>query len=135
MSVAANIETAFLEACAAVSGVAHTEAPEPGRIDVLPAVTMYFVGCPQTVSSTGYDVVEWTWQVGITVPLNELAEAQTTLQALLPSIMQIVRTSPDLGGTCDWAFLDDRSEPPARVADDKGFRKNIYLRAQTTEGP
>lgn len=130
------IEAAFLTAAGNISGVEYTAAPEPARIDLLPAVTLYFVGLPQNPdSTTGHYLVTWLWQIGVTVPLNDIAEAQTALQSLLPSVMQIVRTDPTLGATCEWAFIEDREEPPARVLDEKGFRKNLYLRATTVEGP
>ena len=129
-----DIETAFLDKCAAISGVNHTQSPEPAIIDTLPAVTLYFVGCPQEPDATGgWYLVTYAWQVGVTVALEDIADAQTELKSLLPAIMATVRSDPTLGGACHWATLEDREEPPVRLTDEQGFRKNLYLRAQTTE--
>lgn len=128
-----DIETAFTTAVLAINGIKSAHKVEPNRLDQLPAVTMFFIGCPSISSSTGYNVVSWTWRVSITVSMSDLAEAQNELKTYIPQLLAITRADPDLGNTCDWAELNDREEEPFALEDSRGLRKNLYLVAQTTE--
>src|SRR5690348_831813 len=133
-----DIEAAFLGAVANISEIRATHDVEPLRLDLLPAVSLQFIGCPQEPSSTGWNVVTYLWRVCITLPNNDVREMQNTLKAILPQVIAVTRHDPSLNATCDWADCNDRQEDPFLVSEGDparvvGYRKNLYLTAQITE--
>lgn len=127
-----DIETAFLTAVAGISGIEETYNVEPTRLDSLPAVTMLLTESPQSISSTGWSLVEYTWRVAITIKVDGLGDAQNELKLLIPSMLNVTRQSPSLSGTCEWADLNDKGEEPA-LYEGELWRKNLYLTATTLE--
>ncbi len=124
----------FITDALAVDGINAAHAIEPARLDVLPAVSLMFLGGPQEPSSTGWSQINWSFRCALTVPATDLNSAQAYLFDLIPKLYAVTRTNRKLGGTCDWADLnDDRLEQPFMIEDMKGVRKNLYLTITTTE--
>ncbi len=135
MSDLENALDNFVTAALAVDGISAAYKFEPGRLDVLPAVSLVFIGGPQAPSSTsGWSQINWSFRCALTVPSSDLNSAQSLLFDLIPKLYVITRSDPDLGGTCDWSDLNDTNEePPFMIEDLRGARKHLTLTITTTE--
>jgi hypothetical protein len=128
------IEDAFRTAAAAVVGVASALDYEPKELAKLPCVTMLYLGSPQedAETGTGQDATH-TWRIGLYLHLQDYKKAQQKLKDLLPLVMRIVRTDPQLNATCEWARLVDSLSEPIFNHEEKWMLKTLRLEAATTE--
>lgn len=134
----ANLDAAldfFVDACLDIEGINAAHRVEPVRLDVLPAVTLKFLGGPQEPQSTGgYFQIDWLFRCSLTISATDLNSAQNDLFTFIPLLYAVIRQDTKLGGNCDWALLnDDRLEEPIWIEELRGVRKNLYLTIRTSE--
>lgn len=135
-----DIAKAFATAAGNVAGIRGALHYQPEALPPLPAVTMLHRRFAQTENQTGPATQnDWTWAVYLTLPLggrvagSDFEAAQELLYTLLPALLAIPRSDPELGGTCIKAWLADLGEEPDFDEDDKTFVKILELTARTEE--
>ena len=128
-----KLENVFIKAALDIPAVMGASRTEPLRFTKLPFVYLTFIACPQVVSSTGYSQVTWMWQVTLTTSTSDKLQSQQQMKECLPGLLAITRLNPSLDDTCEWADIEDRQEVPFMIEDMGGYRKNLYLTAQTLE--
>ena len=107
----------FVTAAGQITGISKAYKYEPTRLDVMPAVSLFFIGGTQAPSSTGgWSRIDWLFRCSLTVKVDSLEVAQAQFVTLIPQLFAITRNTPDLGTDIDWADLNDtRQEDPVFI--------------------
>lgn len=133
------IREAFCAACLQIEGITSAVPYEPGPegLPPLPAVTMrsYLYGQDDRETGPRTDN-EWGWVVRVYCPLDSYEAAQVALDDLVPAVLGVVRGDPDLGGTCEWARMQDNGEEVQFEHDGRQRYavKSVQLIAALSEG-
>lgn len=143
MSQPAEIRQAFASAVSQITGVleAFDHEPEvlPANMDEGAAVTMIIAKVvPEIVETGGAVQIDWNWAVYVYVLLSDYAAAQDQMTELLPPLLLITMLDPDLGGTCDQAWVTDAGGEPFPEQAEGGFMtlvKQLNLRARADLAP
>lgn len=135
------IAKAFAALCAAIPGVKSAYHYMPEEYSKLPAIAMLPRRVGQDDVYTGPATENtWTWAVHLVLPIggrvvgSDFQQAQELLYTLLPLVLGVARTSPDLGGLTTKAIvLNDIGDEPDLDQETGQIVKILELIATTQE--
>lgn len=135
------IAKAFALLCSALPNVKAAYHYMPEEYSGLPAIALMPRRVEQEDRYTGPATENvWTWSVHVVLPIggrvagSDYEQAQELLYTVLPEVLGVARSSPDLGGLTTKAIvLSDIDEEPSIDADAGQMVKLLELVAVTQE--
>lgn len=129
------IEQAFRDLVEArgIPTVDHEPVKLPYR---LPVATLLPLGPRDVVSNTGGATdASWRWRVTVYASLGDARKAQRELRDAAVLLLEVVRDSPDLEGTCERARIESSGDEPNFDFEGGVVWSEFVLEADTEETP
>lgn len=95
-----SIEAKIVEVLQSVPGLKKVHNPEPVRLDVFPAATIFFEGFSQERGGFGQHAVTWRWIIRLYLLMQDERKAQTDGKQLIQQVAEAFRQDVTLGGVC-----------------------------------
>lgn len=135
-----DIAVAYAERAGLLEGIRAALHYEPVQLPELPCVTMLFAQVQQDDVETGPATENhWRWNVYLYIPLGNTVAgdayeaAQDALYELVPRLLSITRTDPDLGGLAIISTISDLGSEPEFDEENGALVKTLRLDVRANE--